>query len=63
MKENKSEAPNTDNKRYGHKTQLLDTGKVTSGVITVFFKEFFEAICVLFNLLKTKYNERTNRKN
>lgn len=49
-------------KKYNHKTQVLDTGKVSAGVVTVFFTEFFNALLVIFNFIKNKFYARNNRK-
>lgn len=54
---------NNETKKYGHKTQVLDTGKVMSDVFVAFFKELGISLSVLFALLKSKVYERTDRKN
>lgn len=52
----------SDNKRYGHRTQVTDTGKALGGVIAVFFQEIFSSILFIFSLIKKHINERNNRK-
>lgn len=51
-----------DNKKYGHKTQVLDTGKVTGDLIRIFFTEMANAFMFIFSYVKTRINERHNRK-
>lgn len=60
--DNRDNTDSKDNKRYGHKTQVLDTGKVTGDLIRVFFTEMANAFMFIFSYIKTRINERHNRK-